>query len=82
MFNSAILASFDFLNKFMLWANEKTLLNDSEEIVRREVANCLFNKYRLILFISRFKSIDTYLVNLKTSSFIARRVSKLPFSLK
>ncbi|CAM3099653.1 acetyltransferase [Legionella steigerwaltii] len=44
MLNSAILESFDLLNKFMLWANEKPSLNDSEEIVRREAANWLFKK--------------------------------------
>ncbi|HHR1385264.1 TPA: GNAT family N-acetyltransferase [Legionella pneumophila] len=44
MLNSAVLESFNLLNKFMLWANEKPSLDDSEEIVRREAANWLFKK--------------------------------------
>ncbi|HHT0594695.1 TPA: GNAT family N-acetyltransferase [Legionella anisa] len=42
MLNTAVLESFDLLNKFMPWANEKPSRDDSEEIVRREAANWLF----------------------------------------
>jgi RimJ/RimL family protein N-acetyltransferase len=44
MLNSAVLESFDLLNKFMSWANVKPSLDDSEEIVRREAANWIFKK--------------------------------------
>jgi ribosomal-protein-serine acetyltransferase len=44
MLNAAVLESFDLLNKFMLWANEKPSLEESEEIVRREAANWIFKK--------------------------------------
>lgn len=44
MLNAAVLESFDLLNKFMLWANDKPSLEESEEIVRREAANWIFKK--------------------------------------
>lgn len=44
MLNSAILESFDELNKFMLWASAKPTLEESEEVVRREEANWIYKK--------------------------------------
>ncbi|MBA2710351.1 MAG: GNAT family N-acetyltransferase [Tatlockia sp.] len=44
MLNSAVLESFDLLNKFMPWANVKPSLDDSEEYVRREAANWIYKK--------------------------------------
>lgn len=42
--NSAIIESFDVLNKYMLWAKEKPSLEESLEVVRRESAAWLLNK--------------------------------------
>src|SRR5262245_44173947 len=44
MLNSAVLESFDILNKYMLWAKEKPTLEESEEVVRRESSNWILNK--------------------------------------
>lgn len=54
LLNAAVLESFDILNKFMLWADEKPTLEESEEVVRREAANWIYKKKEdpeLMLFI-------------------------------
>lgn len=42
--NSAILESFDLLNKYMIWAKTKPSVEESEEIVKREARNWIFKK--------------------------------------
>lgn len=37
--NEAIIESFDVLNKWMLWANEKPSIDESEEVVTKAAAN-------------------------------------------
>lgn len=52
--NETILESFDTLNKFMHWANEKPSLETSEEVVRKAAANWILKKDEdpnLMLFI-------------------------------
>ncbi len=59
--NTAVLESFDTLHKFMLWANVKPTLEESEEVVRREAANWIFKKKEdpeLMLFILDKESND------------------------
>lgn len=52
--NEAICESFEILHKSMLWAKEKPSLDESEEVVRKAVANWILKKNEdphLILFI-------------------------------
>ena len=61
MLNAAILETFEILNKFMLWANEKPSVKDSEEVVRREAANWILKSKEdpeLMLFILDKKTND------------------------
>lgn len=39
LLNAAVIESFEMLHKFMPWAKEKPSLDDSEEVVRKAVAN-------------------------------------------
>jgi ribosomal-protein-serine acetyltransferase len=61
MLSAAILESFEELNKFMLWANEKPSLDESEEVVRRAAANWILKSKEdpeLMLFILDKRSND------------------------
>lgn len=52
--NTAILESFELLNKYMLWAKEKPSLEESETVVKREAQNWILkrrNDPELMLFI-------------------------------
>lgn len=42
--NSAIIESFDELNKYMLWAKDKPTLEESKEVIKRESAAWILNK--------------------------------------
>ena len=42
--NTAVLESFELLNKYMLWAKEKPSLEESEAVVKREAQNWILNK--------------------------------------
>lgn len=59
--NQAVIESFELLHKFMVWAQTKPTLEESEEVVRREAANWIFKRKEdpeLMFFILDKKSHD------------------------
>lgn len=93
MLNTAILESFDTLNRFMPWAKEKPSLDDSEVVVRKAFANWILKRNEdpdLMLFIldrktkdligaSGFYSIDWEVPCIETGYWVRSKYSNQGF---